>query len=134
MGGFALLVIFAVIFIVFVEDIVDKGKALLKIGWFCTFGPLFFISCLWAFYDAELPGVLTALQTRLNFFISQPASLLPQYLQWVARGFGLFVLASIPVWVVYWRMSRNKKAQISMKILTRVYAFSWLCFSLVILA
>jgi hypothetical protein len=130
MGSFVLLVVCAAIFVLFADEMTAFFKKIFGIPWVRLFVPLLVITFFWVWHDDFLPLALAWLQAKTNIFVMSFASFLPQSMQWVARALGLYVLASIPAWIIYWHINRKIATRKSTYRITRLYAFAWMFFML----
>jgi|GEM_PF-1931214 len=136
MGLVLFLVVFSAIFVAFTNEIATWLKKVLSVTWVRVCVPMVLISCLWVWFDEEVLWVLEYLQQNLHFFTAKFAVLLPHQLMWsVARVLILYLSASIPAWLFYWKLSRDDSSFGKyMPRLAKLYAFSWVFFSVLILA
>ncbi len=128
------LVILAAVFIFFSEEITTVLKKWYGVYWVRVTGPLVLISWAWIWYDEFIPLLLAWLQAWLVFFVSVSAQFLPHSMQWIIHALGLFLLASLPAWGMYWKMGRDVVTASQHEYIMLAYLFSWLFFVVVLLA
>jgi hypothetical protein len=130
MGSFVFLVVFAAIFVLFADEMTAFFKKKFAIPWVRLFVPLFLISFFWVWHDEFLPLALAWLQAKANLFVGSFAVFLPHSIQWVARALGLYVLGSVPAWILYWHVSRQMTTKKNTHRVARLYVFAWMFFVL----
>jgi len=93
-------------------------------------------SFVWVWFDEEILMLLQYLQSSLVFFEAKSVSILPYQLTWfTVRVLGLYLPASIPAWMFYWKISRGSPPSRQQVFrMTKLYAFCWLFFVLLVLA
>jgi hypothetical protein len=128
------LVIFSAIFVLFTEELLGVLKKYYDIYWIRVTVPLIVMSWMWIWNDETIPVMLEWLQDQLNFVLNQPARLLPHALQWIIQGLILFILASVPAWLLHWKFSQDILTSARAEIVSIVYVFSWVLLTVVLLA
>ena len=135
MGWVLFLVVFSAIFLAFTDDIVDFLKRVLSVTWVRVLLPMVIISFLWVWFDEEVLMLLQYIQLGLAFFTAKFTSLLPHKIIWfTARLLTLYIPASIPAWLFYWKLRRDGSQDKKKLRLMKLYTFSWLFFVLLVLA
>ncbi len=134
MGTLLFLVVVSAIVILFADEASAFFKKWYGIYWVRVTVPLLFISWAWIWNDEVVPFLLEGLQEKLTFLVSAPAQFMPEKLRWISNAVGLFVLASLPAWVMYWRFSREIVTKAQVELLLNVYAFTWVFLAVLLLA
>lgn len=135
MGLVLFLVVFSAIFLAFTDDIVGFLKKILSVTWMRVLVPMVIVSFLWIWFDEEVLILLQYLQLSLAFFVVKFTSFLPHKIIWfTARVLSLFLPASIPVGLLYWKLSRDGSVTKQAPRFAKLYAFSWLFFAVLVLA
>lgn len=134
MGILLFIVVFSAVFVLFADEASAFFKKWYSVYWVRVTVPLLMISWAWIWNDDVIPLALEWLQMQLVFLVSAPASFVPQNMQWVVNALGLFMLASLPAWILYWKFSRDVVTALHRKILANTYVFSWVFFAVVLLA
>ena len=133
MGTLLVLVVFAALFLLFAEEASALCKKWYGVYWIRVTVPLLVISFMWVWNDESIPLILEWLRTQFVALISEPASWLPGSLQWLGNVFGLFLLTSLPPWILFWKFSRNIVTESQTQMIANVYAASWVFFAVLLL-
>ena len=128
------LVVFSAVFVLFTEELTGIFKKYYDIYWLRVTVPLVVLSWMWIWNDETIPVILESLQDQLDFVSNQPARLLPHAFQWIIQAFILFVLASVPAWLLHWKFSREILTPVRAEIVSTVYAFSWVLLAVILLS
>ena len=134
MGTLLVLVVFAALFLLFAEEMSAFCKKWYDVYWVRVIVPLLAISWIWIWNDEFIPLILEWSQTQLVFLIAEPASWLPDSLKWLGNAVGLFILASLPAWLLHWKFSRDIVTESKAQMVANVYAASWVLFAVLLLA
>ena len=134
MGTLLFFVVFTAIFLLFADEMSAFFKKWYGVYWIRVTVPLLVVSWVWVWNDEFIPLILEWLQIQFTALIAEPASWLPQGLQWVINILGLFLLASVPPWILYWKFSRDTMTDSRKQLIAGVYAASWVFFSVLLLA
>ena len=127
------LIIFSTAFVLFSDEINVLFKKIFAARWLRIIAPIGIVSFLWVFFDEEVLWSLQYLQLALSFIAKQSARVLPHKLAWVTQALTLYLMASIPAWVLHWGLSRRPFFSKKTHRITYFYVFSWLFFSMLIL-
>ncbi len=134
MSTLLVLVVISSIAVLFADETSAFVKKWYEVYWVRVTVPLLVISWIWAWNDELLPVFLEWLQGKCIFLIAGFASWLPTSLQWVGDAFGLFLLASLPAWILYWRFRRDVVTASQANIVASVYAYAWVFFAVLLLS
>ncbi|MCH9755774.1 MAG: hypothetical protein K0U37_01105 [Gammaproteobacteria bacterium] len=134
MGLLLFFVVFSAIFLLFADEMSAFFKKWYAVYWIRVTVPLVVISWMWIWNDELIPLILEWLQGNVIFLITRLENLLPQAIHRVADIVGLFILASVPAWLLFWKFSREVVTKSQKEILVNVYAFSWVFFTVLLLA
>ena len=135
MGLVIFLVVFSAVFVAFTDEITAWLKNILSVTWIRVLLPMLIISFLWAWFDEEVLWVLAYVQASPAFFTAKLTSLLPhKIILFTARILSLYLPASVPAGLLYWKLSRDGSLDKQAPRLTMLYAFSWLFFAVLVLA
>jgi DNA-binding transcriptional MocR family regulator len=91
------------------------------------------ISWVWVWNDEIIPLLLAWSKEHIELMIIALSEPLPQSIQWIANAAGLFFLVSLPVWLLHLRLSRTVMTKAQANLVSHIYFFLWLFFSLIIL-
>ncbi|MDX2347021.1 MAG: hypothetical protein QNK11_09150 [Legionella sp.] len=129
-----LLVVFSAVFILFSEEMSVMFKRWYGVYWVRVIVPLLVISWIWIWNDEFIPLSLSWLQLKIALIILTCSNVFPESIQWVVNGLGLFVLASLPAWGLYWKLSRAIVTKPQADLIKRIYFFVWIFLTVVLLA
>lgn len=135
MGLVLFLVIFSSVFVAFSDEITTWLKKVLSVTWVRVLLPLVIVSFFWVWFDEEVLWVLQYFQSSIAFFTTKFAGVLPHKIIWfTARVLILYIPASIPAWLFYWKISRGGSSDKQELRILKLYAFCWLFFVVLVLA
>ncbi len=127
------MVIFSATFILFSDETTAFVKKWYAVYWCRVFVPLLVISWVWVWNDEIIPLLLAWSKEHIELMIIALSEPLPQSIQWIANAAGLFFLVSLPVWLLHLRLSRTVMTKAQANLVSHIYFFLWLFFSLIIL-
>lgn len=129
------LVVFTAVCIAFLQEIKGFFKKVFSVRWVQVLTPMLVVSFLWVWFDEEVLWALAFLKLILTFSTEHVTRLLPHKLTWItARVFNLYLPASVPAWLYYWKISRRPSSSKQEFRVAKLYAFLWLFFTLLVLS
>ncbi|MDF1684082.1 MAG: hypothetical protein P1U36_05450 [Legionellaceae bacterium] len=135
MGLVLFLVVFSAIFVAFTDEITALIKRILSVTWVRVLLPMLLVSFLWVWFDEEILWVLAYVKASLAFFTAKFSGVLPHKITlFTGRVLSLYLPASIPACLFYWKLKRDGSVDKQASRLTKLYVFSWLFFLMLVLA
>jgi len=135
MGFILFLVVFAAVCIAFLHEIKGFLKKIASVRWVQVFTPMLIVSFVWVWFDEEILMLLQHLQSGLISFSMLCVSFMPHKLTcFTARFLSLYIPASIPAWLFYWKINRGPSSSKQELRVLKLYVFSWLFFAVLVLA
>ena len=121
-----LVVIFSAVFVLFSDEIAAVLKKWFAIYWVRVFVPLLLISWMWIWNDDFIPVALFHFYGMLHQFVGQFVAIFPKSLHGLAKGISLFLLTSIPVGCLYWRLHYTSLTKRKNQIIRDAFLFVWI--------
>lgn len=135
MGLVLFLVVFSTIFVAFTDEITTGLKRLFSVTWVRLLVPMVIVSFLWVWFDEEVLWVLAYFQANLVWFTVKFTSFLPhKIILFTGRVLSMYLPASIPAWLLYWKMTHVSSCKAKINRVAKLYVLSWLFFMILVLA
>lgn len=134
MGLLLVLSVFFAVIMLFSSEFLALAKKMRETPWFCLLFPLCLMSWLFTEYRVIIQLCLLIAQDTLHRLIIQTITLLPFQLgaSSMVTVLYLMLLSSLPVYIVYWLVNRNKYHK-SLYWVTRLSPMIWIFWVMVIM-